>query len=143
MKWLPRKTVVVPIDFSDDSFASLETAREMADDTSAIHVVHVLPILEAADPGVIWQTIDDRSRARHAAEAIESELKTRAWHDMHIEVLFGDPGHEIAAYAESLDAGLVVIASHGQGRLKHILLGSVAERVVRLVHCPVLVLKHK
>ena len=143
MNWLPRKTVVVPIDFSDDSFASLETAREMVSDTSSIHVLHVLPMLEAADPGVIWQTIDDKSRLQHAKVAITEELEKRAWHDMPVEVLIGDPGREIVAHAQHLDAGLVVIASHGQGGFKRLLLGSVAERVVRLAHCPVLVLKHK
>ncbi len=143
MNWLPRRTVVVPIDFSDQSFASLKTAREMAQEPSSLHVIHVLPILEAADPGVIWQTIDDASRCQHAKDALTEELQKRQWEGMNIEVLIGDPGHEIANYAEEKDAGLVVVASHGQGAIKHLLLGSVAERVVRLVHCPVLVLKHK
>lgn len=143
MNWLPRRTVVVPIDFSDQSFAALETAREMSQEPTSLHVIHVLPILEAADPGVIWQTIDDASRSQHAKDALLEELEKREWHGMNVEVLIGDPGHAIADYAEQLDAGLVVVASHGKGALKHLLLGSVAERVVRLVHCPVLVLKHK
>ncbi len=143
MNWLPRRTVVVPIDFSVDSFASLETAREMSQEPLSLHVIHVLPILEAADPGVIWQTIDDASRRQHAKDALLEELQKRQWDDMNVEVLIGDPGHEIANYAEELDAGLVVVASHGQTGLRHLLLGSVAERVVRLAKCPVLVLKHK
>ena len=143
MNWLPRKNVVVPIDFSDDSFASLQTAREMAEEPSSLHVIHVLPILEAAEPGVIWQTIDDAGRRQHAKDALVEELQKRQWDGMNVEVLIGDPGHEIANYAKELDAGLVVVASHGRGALRHLLLGSVAERVVRLAHCPVLVLKHK
>ena len=143
MNWLPRKTVVVPIDFSDDSFASLETAREMVGDTSSIHVLYVLSEMEAADPAVIWYHVDDESRLQHAKAAISEELEKRSWHDMPVDILIGDPGREIAAHAEQLDAGLVVIASHGQGGFKRLLLGSVAERVVRLSHCPVLVLKHK
>ncbi len=143
MNWLPRKNVVIPVDFSDDSFASLETAREMAQEPSSLHVIHVLPILEATEPGVIWQTIDDTSRRQHAKDALIEELQKRQWDGMNVEVLIGDPGHEIADYAKELDAGLVVVASHGRGALRHLLLGSVAERVVRLAHCPVLVLKHK
>ena len=142
MNWLPRKNVVVPVDFSDDSFASLETAREMAQEPSSLYVIHVLPILEAAEPGVIWQTIDDASRRQHAKDALIDELQKRQWLGMNVEILFGNPGHEIANYAEELDAGLIVVASHGQGVIRHLLLGSVAERVVRLAHCPVLVLKH-
>ena len=143
MNWLPRKNVVIPVDFSDDSFASLETAREMAEEPSSLHVIHVLPNLEATEPGVIWQTIDDASRRQHAKDALIEELQKRQWDGMNVEVLIGDPGHEIADYAEKIDAGLVVVASHGRGGIRHLLLGSVAERVVRLAHCPVLVLKHK
>lgn len=143
MNWLPRRTVVIPIDFSDDSFASLEAAREMSQDPSSLHVLHVLPILEAADPGIIWHTIDDESRRRHAKAALLEELKKRQWDDMNVEVLIGDPGHEIVNYAEELNAGLIVVASHGQGAIRRLLLGSVADRVVRLANCPVLVLKHK
>lgn len=124
MNWLPRRTVVIPIDFSADSFASLQAAREMSQEPSSLHVIHVLPILEAADPGIIWQTIDDASRRQHAKDALLEELEKRQWGDMNVEVLIGDPGHEIANYAEELDAGLVVVASHGQGVIKHLLLGS-------------------
>jgi nucleotide-binding universal stress UspA family protein len=143
MTWLPRRTVIVPIDFSDDSFASLEAAREMVEDTKSIHVLHVLPAMEAAYSDVIWYNVDDESRLQHAKAAIVAELEKRSWHDMTVDVVIGDPGHEIAYSAEKMDAGLVVIASHGKGGFKHLFLGSVAERVVRLAHCPVLVLKHK
>ena len=58
MDWLPRKTVVVPIDFSDDAFAALETARELAAGEADLHVIHVLPLMEATDPGIIWSTVE-------------------------------------------------------------------------------------
>ena len=141
MKWLPRKTVVVPIDFSDDSLAAMDTAREMVDDLADLHAVHVLPVLEPNDPGVIWYNIDDASRSRHAGEALRKELATRGHEGMEVAVRFGDPGHEIARYAEEVGAGLIVVSRHGQSGLKQILIGSVTERVVRLAHCPVLVLK--
>ncbi len=141
MNWLPRKTVIVPIDFSDDSFAALDMAVEMVADTADLRVVHVLPELEPAEPGVIWHTIDDTSREEHAGKALEAELLKRDHSGLAIHVCIGDPGQEIAAYAEELDAGLVIVPSHGKSALKRILLGSVAERVVRLAHCPVLVLK--
>ena len=59
--------------------------------------------------------------------------------DFHVR--FGDPGREIAAFAESQHADLIVMPSHGRTGLSRILIGSVAERVVRLAHCPVLILK--
>ena len=141
MTWLPRKTVVVPVDFSDDSFKAVGTAHELADDPTHLHAIHVLPILEPSDPGVIWHTIDDESRSQHACEALRKELVDRGFGEIQITVRFGDPGHQIVEYAEQVEAGLIVVASHGKSALKHLLIGSVADRVVRLAHCPVLVLK--
>lgn len=141
MNWLPRRTVVVPIDFSDGSFAALATASEMVGDSGNLHVVHVLPHMEPMDPGVIWQTIDDDDRSQHAEQALRKELDERKCDGAEISIRFGDPGYEITQFAEQLDAGLVIVASHGQTALQHLLIGSVAERVVRLAHCPVLVLK--
>ena len=142
MNWLPRHVVIVPVDFSEDSFAALATARELADDPAHVHVIHVLPPLEPADPGVIWATVDDESRTRHATAALQKELAERDCDvGTQTAIRFGDPGHEITRYAQQTDAGLVIISSHGQTALQHLLIGSVAERVVRLAHCPVLVLK--
>ena len=141
MSWLPRQIVVVPVDFSDDSLAALETARDLVDDPAHLHVVHVLPILEANDPGVIWHMIDDESRSQHAAEALNKELADRGYQRSQVAIRFGDPGHEIAQYAEQVDAGLIVVSSHGKSGLTRLLIGSVADRVVRLAHSAVLVLK--
>ena len=56
-------------------------------------------------------------------------------------VRYGKPFAEIARGAKTLDASLIVIATHGYTGLKHIYLGSVAERVVRHAHCSVLVVR--
>jgi len=144
MNWLPRKNVLVPFDFSDDARAALATARELTNDPGKLHVIHVLAAMEVTDPGVIWETIDDQSRCQHAEEALRLEMGRQNVDDqVQIAVRFGDPGHEIVAFADEIDAGLIVVSSHGRTGLHHLLLGSVAERVVRLAHCPVLVLKHK
>jgi len=138
MSWLPRETVVVPIDFSEDSFAAIDVALEMGAD---LHVIHVLPTLEPNDPGVIWATVDDQSRIEHATEAIHKELAARGHNGLQVAIRFGDPGHEIAQYAAEVNAGAIVLSSHGQSALMHLLIGSGAERIVRLARCPVLVLK--
>ena len=143
MTWLPRRIVIVPFDFSDDALAALDTAVEMVDDPSHLRVIHVLPDLEPAEPGIIWHTIDDDSRAKHAEQALRKVLEGRSCGDVSVVIRFGDPGHEIVRYAEEVDAGLIAVASRGRRGLERLLLGSVAERVVRLAHCPVLVLKHQ
>ncbi len=141
MSWLPRKTVLVPVDFSEDSLAALGVATELNEDVSGLNVIHVLPVLEPAEPGIIWHTIDDASRGQHAEEALGKALADAGYVGVKTAVQFGDPGHEIARYAEEIAADLVVIPSHGRSGITRILLGSVTERVVRLAHCPVLVLK--
>jgi nucleotide-binding universal stress UspA family protein len=140
MPWLPKKNVVVPIDFSDESFAALTTARELVADPSSLHLVHVLPYLEVTEPGVIWEAIDDASRRKHAEDALRERLGA-SYPGAKIFIAFGDPGREVAEYAQTSGAELIVLPSHGRTGLSRLLIGSVAERVVRLAHCPVLVLR--
>ncbi len=141
MPWLAEKTVVVPIDFSDDAFAALSTAREVAHESTALHVLHVLPILEPAEPGIMWHTVDDAGRRQHATEALGEELAKRGFGELTVAIRFGDPGHEIADYAEEVKAALVVVSSHGRSSWQRLLIGSVADRVVRLARCPVLLIR--
>ncbi len=57
------------------------------------------------------------------------------------EVRTGEPSQQIIAYAEEIDADMIVVASHGRTGLSHILLGSVAERISRYAPCPVLIVR--
>jgi nucleotide-binding universal stress UspA family protein len=141
MSWAPRQKVVVPIDFSDDSFEALDAALELVDSPAKIHVINVLAVLEPAEPGVIWATIDEESRARHAEQALRERLADAKFKEVTIKIEFGDPGHEVAQYAQDQGADLIVLSSHGRTGIKRLLIGSVAERIVRLAHCPVLVLR--
>ncbi len=143
MNWLPRRTVLVPVDFSDDSFAAVDVALELAGDPSQVHIFHVLPEPHVLEPEVQWQMIDSENRRRHAIEALRSRLADdKKYQDLPIEIDFGNPGYRIAEYAEQIQADLIVMPSHGRSGFERILLGSVAERVTRLCHCPVLVLRN-
>jgi nucleotide-binding universal stress UspA family protein len=133
---------VVPFDFSDESLAALDTALELAPPGAQVLVIHVLPELEANEPGVVWGTVDRTSRTRHAEQALRERLGQDRSGRVQFTIEFGDPGHEIAAFAARQQAGLIVLPSHGRTGLKRLLIGSVAERVVRLASCPVLVLKN-
>lgn len=141
MSWMPKKTVVVPFDFSDKSIPTLDTALELAADASGIHVIHVLPTLEPTEPGVIWSSIDNSGRIHHAEEAIKKQLSDAKYQEVNVDVEIGDPGHEVSEYAKKVSAELIVLPSHGRTGIKRWLIGSVAERIVRLAHCPVLVLR--
>lgn len=141
MSFWPKKKVVVPVDFSDESFAALDQALEMVEEPSHVHIVHVLVDLSPSEPGVVWGVVNKVSRIQHVKEAFAERLTDEKYKGIGIEVLLGDAGHEIAGYAKEIGADLIVLPSHGRTGLKRLLLGSVAERVARLAHCPVLILR--
>lgn len=141
MAWLPKQCVLSPIDFSDESIEALDTALSLTADPSHVHALHVLPDLDPAEPGVIWSTVDNATRAHHAQQALRERLSAAKYRGVNLHVDFGDPGHEIAQTAEDLKADLIVLPSHGRTGIARVLIGSTAERVVRMAHCPVLVLR--
>lgn len=141
MKKYMLKTVVVPWDFSPMSRSALEAALEMVDDPNNIEVIHVMPFPAQTQYGVdlAWLNQDNvRDEVTQSFQQVSSEIGTA---DLKFTVMFGDPGSTISDFAKSKKAGLVVISSHGHTGLSRLLLGSVAERVVRLSPCPVLVLR--
>ncbi len=114
----------------------------MVDSPTQVHVLHVLPFLIPTEPGVVWATIDDAHRIQHALENLREEIDKLNVGNVELEVRLGDPVRLIACdRAEELGAELIVVGSHGRTGLTRMLLGSVAERVVRLAHCQVLVVK--
>jgi nucleotide-binding universal stress UspA family protein len=133
--------IVVPVDFSDDSIAALDTALGIAVSPSDVHVVYAIPDLVVAEGGVIWQEIDNKVRKEHAVEKLREQLSDEKYAQVHIDIEIGDPGHRVADFAKRIGTDLIVMPSHGRTGLSHMLIGSVAERVVRLSHCPVLVLR--
>ncbi|HJN10861.1 MAG TPA: universal stress protein [Pirellulaceae bacterium] len=141
MAWFPKKRVVVPVDFSDNSFTAVDTAVQLVDDPADVIVVHVLQEISPVEPGVVWDTVDHESRIKHATEALQSQLKDRGHEDVTVDVRIGAAAHEIIELADHEQAELIVLTSHGRTGLQHLLIGSVAERVTRLAHCPVLILR--
>jgi nucleotide-binding universal stress UspA family protein len=141
MSWVPRQLVVVPVDLSTASLRAVETAMQLVPSPGHIRIIHVLPVLAAAEPGVIWDTVDDARRSEHAARAVEERLSAGGYEGLGVSVVVGDPGREIADFAKQVGADLIVLPSHGRTGLTRLLIGSVAERVVRLAQCPVLVLR--
>jgi len=134
-------SVVVPVDFSEESIKAVDVALEVAREPAGVFIIHVLPELSAAEPGMVWQSVDEESRCRHAREALQEKLKDAKYRGVHFDCVIGDAGHRIAEEAAKVNADLIIMPSHGRRVLKRILLGSVAERVLRLAHCNVLILK--
>lgn len=141
MAWQVTHPVVVPFDFSEHALAALRKAVAIVENPQQVHVLHVLPHLIPAEPGVVWATIDDSSRIEHALENMATAIPEAEFGKVCLDVRLGDPGHVASQRAEELGADLIVVGSHGRTGLSRMVLGSVAERVTRLAHCPVLVVK--
>ena len=135
------KTIVVPWDFSDRSRAALEAASAIAESPAKIRVVHVTPYPDAMEPSIVWGTFSEQEIRERLRASFGKEINLDDYPGLEFVGLFGNPAHEITRYADENNAGLIVISSHGRTGLSRVLLGSVAEQVVRLAHCPVLVLR--
>ncbi len=137
-----REPILVPFDFSTHSRSAVDKALEIADSPSQIHVLHVLPtFVPLAPEGFPVEAIDDRVRLEYTQKALEEEFADSKYAGISREVLIGDPGIVCVERAEAIKAGLLVVPSHGRSGLSRLLLGSVAERIIRLAKCPVLVLR--
>ncbi|MGB3137884.1 MAG: universal stress protein [Nodosilinea sp.] len=134
--------VLVPIDFSEESNQALDKALSSFDATTTVHVIHVLSPLEPTQPGMVWQTVDDKTRVDHINALFQEKFPGEAYQKVMFAVKTGNPSSEIIDYAEGNSIDLIVIPSHGRTGLSRFFLGSVAERVVRFARCPVLVLRH-
>ena len=142
MKWFEGRKVLVPIDFSEASHGAVDAALDMMPAKGAVSVLHVAADMMVMEPGMIWEEATEAVREKNLQAAYDKEYEDAKYDSVPFHVAFGDAGHEIAKFAEKMDAGLIVMPSHGRTGMTRLLLGSVAERVVRLAHCPVLVLKH-
>ncbi|NEQ55392.1 MAG: universal stress protein [Leptolyngbya sp. SIO3F4] len=141
MSWFKRTSVLIPIDFSDLSYQALEPAKEHVEDISALKLIHVLAPLHPADPAAMWDTVSDEDRKQKVRAFTRDKLSEMGYDDIHIEVVIGDTTSKIVDYAQEINADLIVMPSHGRKGVSHFLMGSVAEQVVRLSPCPVLILK--
>jgi len=142
MSWTVAAPVVVPIDFSGMSVEAVRTAIEIAGTRGHVHVVHVVTNFDQVAPGIEELNQGSDEERSEAVRAHFSEfLSKHGFNDVREVVLEGKPEAEIAEYANRLHAGLVVIPSHGYDGIKRLLLGSVAESVIRHAECGVLVLR--
>ncbi|MGK7942542.1 MAG: universal stress protein [Crocosphaera sp.] len=131
--------ILVPIDFSEDSFHALDATLNFIQDPNKITVIHVLFPLEAVDPAVIWSTLSHQTRKDNVKNAFYERYPQSLVDNLKLVVNIGNPGLEIVNYAKNNNMDLIVIASHGRTGFNYFLLGSVTEKVVRLSPCPVLV----
>jgi universal stress protein A len=125
--------ILCPVQFEQNSAEALHFAFGLAQPNDKIYLLHVIPEgdaeLHASTEELARECLEDFTREQPASE-IKPELLVRS----------GDPAEVIVNVANELQVDMIVMATHGHKRLARLLLGSVAERVLREARQPVLTL---
>ena len=142
------KSILVPIDFSTASKKALQYAVPFARQFGAkLTLLHVVEPVATPDFANSFPLMMENDKVKAASRGqLEHIIKEQAIAPKLVEktlVRFGRSFHEIADAARTLKVDLIIISTHGYTGLKHALLGSTTERVVRHAPCPVLVVRER
>jgi nucleotide-binding universal stress UspA family protein len=149
-KMSEKYVVLAAIDLNQGSTRVVEEALEIA----ARHpgsALHVLTVREAQLPLAMYpvslvpmsDTPKIEDTANFCRDLVAKGAPDKALSEISVHATVGLPADEIVWFAAHLGADVVVVATHGRRGLKRLLLGSVAEKVVRLAGCPVVVVREK
>ncbi|MGW8192941.1 MAG: universal stress protein [Desulforhopalus sp.] len=134
--------IVAPVDLEENTEKVVDYAVTMSEKLSAnLTILHVVELLRPVGEMVMGSTTVaeyNKNRLTHAQELLDKILADRP--GCKVEVVIGEIVDEIIAYAKNKKADLIIIGTHGSKGLEKLLLGSVAERVVKNAHCPTLVM---
>ena len=143
------KRILAPTDFSDYSKKALHYAVRFAEEFgAALTVLHVVePVIPTTDGFGAFQVpaLDVEVLQKNADASLTSVVRDEVEELVPVKTLVrcGPPSQEIVSVAKDEDIDLIIIATHGYTGLKHFLLGSTAERVVRHAPCPVLTVRER
>lgn len=135
------KKILCPVDFDANSLGALRLASDLAKERKAalrlVHVIAMPPGPEVALPFGKMEATARTKLERLARQRIDGKAR------YEIQIMMGDPGVEVLQAAKRWGADAIVMATHGRKGLRHLVLGSVAEHVVREASCPVVTLSPK
>ena len=142
------KRILVPIDFSSNSRVALDYAYGLAHKMgAALHLIHVCQtpsmLSGSMDAYAIAYTDWSQQLGEEAERQLEKLRPALAGVTVTTEVLFGNPPRAIVAAIATNAIDLIVMGTHGHGPVMHVVMGSVAERVVRTADCPVLTVRER
>jgi nucleotide-binding universal stress UspA family protein len=143
------KSILVPTDFSEFSDKALQQAIDIAKQfKSKIYLLHIVGIVIqcAVDYCLDVQTVNEVEQksidsAKKMAEEQMAKFPDSKSVDISVDIRRGTPYEEILKDQQEKKIDLIVIASHGKTGLRHYLIGSVAEKVVQVAKCPVLLVR--
>lgn len=143
MSFVPRKCVVVPVDFSPASDIAIQTALSVVESAEHIRVIHVVTVPDYIPYGEFVWVVEandwEEKAALHLAQYIKNHPEFQS---VVFATLKGDPATEIVKYANTHHADLIVMPCHGRRGIKRMLLGSVTQEVLNHVQCDVLVQRY-
>jgi nucleotide-binding universal stress UspA family protein len=142
------KNILVPIDFEQESLQALSYGRELARQFhAAVHVLHVVGDVFSLRGGTEGTLTAFPRLQRDFEETARRELEKlipvddRTADAKAVVLTSSTPAQAIATYARDAHVDLIVMGTHGRGGTAGVLMGSVAERVVRTAPCPVLTIR--
>jgi len=134
--------IMVPVDFSPSGEAALRYASSLARDSGAtIILAHVEEPPMAYGAGEFYAGAADAETSDEVARRLEAIVPADPAVPYTHRLLTGEPAHQIVTLAEEEHVDLIVMGTHGRTGLMRLLMGSVAESVVRLSPCPVFTLR--
>ena len=141
------KTILVPSDFSECSDEALRYGLELARRFDAqVHLLHVVqdPVTQPwAAEGFsvpLFEVVEEWQK--QAVLRLQAAVPDADRARVTVVSVVATPYAEILDYARAHRADLIVMGTHGRGGVSHMLLGSIAERIVRRAPCPVLTVRH-
>ena len=141
------KRLLVAVDFSEQSVRALEVARDLGHRLkTGLDIVHFVPVriigidMEGMEAEATYIEELHRNDLEEAREKLDAFVKqhTTADDDIRHNLYSGEPASEIPTKARETGVEMIVIGTHGRTGLKHMLLGSVAESVLRGADVPVM-----
>jgi nucleotide-binding universal stress UspA family protein len=144
------KTILVATDFGEAADAALAYGRELARTFGAqLDVLYVVENVLARAYGAesyiaSYPELQDEveSSARLQLDLRLTDDDRTALRAKTVMITSNSPAQTIVSYAKEHEIDLIVMGTHGRGAMAHLLMGSVAERVVRTAPCPVLTVRH-
>ena len=148
---MPIKRILVPVDFSDDSLRALDYAADFVKPLKAeVQLLYVVEPIYYAMPAPMDATspnlallLDEQQRSGTVLLARVAAKLRKQGHKVRALLKTGSPATVIVDTAKRLKADLIIMSTHGRTGLAHVLLGSVAQRVVCMAPCPVLTVRRK
>jgi len=143
---LPFKKILCPVAFDDQEGAVLDAARQLSGNAATVYLLHVVPAFPAIGEPHVAKTVEEEKPAEAQALKVLKELAAQWLAGLKCETLtetafLADTAKAVLTAAQEIKPDLIVMSTHGRSGLRHLVLGSVTESVIREAPCPVLIIR--